>query len=390
MPVQVIDNNRPDFAQVMMAVMEQIQRRKTEERAREQQESQFTRTMEFERPLQEAQVGHFTAATEATRAGTQLNERKQSFDENKANLDSFIKNAYEPLLAAGNVGAAEALRMAYADKNPLAGWNPRQATTLDEAAANLAQWKADVTKRVADGGQNAMDVNLATKLGTGEQLSAPQFAGQEQREVGGFKEYAAVKGGRAPSATDRLSAETQVRTTGMQTASSERIASAARESAERIAAAKTTGDPKQRETAEAMRNEALTLARDLQSHPGLDTASGVKGPSQWFGPLSAGTDGKQFVGKLNRLKSLLAFENLSALKGPLSDKDIVFLMQIPASLVPEQNSNQSMRDELGRVANMLEKAEFSGGGSTYRYTATNPQTGQRIGSNDGQQWEPIR
>lgn len=207
----VIPNNRRDtFQQTLMAIFANMEEQERERKRLAQQESQFTRTLEAGRPLTEAQIRASNASADATMAGVEHNKRVVTFEENKVAADSFIKNAYEPLLAAGRITEAEQLRSAYSKNNPLVAWTERPATTLDEAAANLSRWKADTTKRVADGGQNVMDVNLATKLATGEQLTAPSFGNQEQREFGtkALRDAVAIKGDRAPGATANLQAAT--------------------------------------------------------------------------------------------------------------------------------------------------------------------------------------
>jgi hypothetical protein len=100
---------------------------------------------------------------------------------------------------------------------------------MDRTNANLGKWREDTTARVAGGGKNVMDLNTTFKLGTGEQLTGPAFADQQQREQGpqAHSRYVAITGGRAPSASEELRAATDVRTQQMAIDAARERASAA-------------------------------------------------------------------------------------------------------------------------------------------------------------------
>ena len=109
-----------------------------------------------------------------------------------------------------------------------------------------------------------------------------------------------------------------------------RIAQAAEEAKARAA----KGDP---EAKKMLRNMALDAATKLRRSPGLKDFTGWKGAAYAFGALDEPMEGtaaataKPFY---DSMISLLAAENLPLLKGPMSDKDILFIKSMSAMLQP--------------------------------------------------------
>jgi hypothetical protein len=146
----------------------------------------------------------------------------------------------------------------------------------------------------------------------------------------------------------------------------------------RADAAKAAGELGGSADAMAQKNETLALAKALRS----DTATGKKeavgaSPAKFFNTLTLGAlgsaglqpDRTAYEQKVDTLKASLTLENLSLLKGPMSDKDLLFLTAIGSSL----NTNMSEKEfnsELERVIGKLETAGASSApseGQTHNY-----------------------
>lgn len=107
-------------------------------------------------------------------------------------------------------------------------------------------------------------------------------------------------------------------------------------------------------------NETLTLARELLKDDGelmSGKQSAVGASLAKFVPFgqSLGLQGNRtaFENKVNTLKANLTFENLGALKGPMSDKDLLFLQAIGSSLTTNM-SEKEFNKEMTRVVNKVE------------------------------------
>ena len=133
--------------------------------------------------------------------------------------------------------------------------------------------------------------------------------------------------------------------------------------------------PLPQETAkqQLQQNEALTLARELRGDsPGKGSAIGASPAKLLPFGQALGLQGNRsaFEARVNTLKSNLTLENLALLKGPMSDKDILFLNSIGSSLNFEMSETQ-FNSELDRIITKLESAGATptagaGGASTYK------------------------
>lgn len=110
-------------------------------------------------------------------------------------------------------------------------------------------------------------------------------------------------------------------------------------------------------------NSTLALARELKQNPsGFFTGKGsaVGASLAKFLPFgqSLGLQGNRtaFENKVNTLKANLTLDNLSLLKGPMSDKDLAFLQAIGSSLTTSM-SEAEFDKELGKVITKLEKGQ---------------------------------
>lgn len=232
----VVQPQPDDFAQQLMALFAQSDARAAERKRLEQQGSQFAQTFDLEKQRIAAQI-----ASEATQAdANKAIANKTNYDVNSARADHaaapYMKYI-DRMIADGRPPdsiAAYASRASEHSKNPevtmrLAGYLiERDVLPSDMTNAHMAQIKEETTGRVADGGQNAIDVNLATKLMTADQLSAPAFGNQDTREFGmkPLQEAVSIADDRTAGATPRLASATQIQVGREQNASAERIAAA--------------------------------------------------------------------------------------------------------------------------------------------------------------------
>lgn len=218
------------LAAQLMELLAQRDARAAESRRLAQQQSQFQQTFGLDEQRTAAQVAAEKAATDAanvTAGKTKYEIAAQVIEPLKRDFEVIAKNAGPEKASqwvsgqlarfASNPEAQELLR-AYVE--------PRPHVLADDTNANIAKWHADTTGRVAEGGQNAMDVNLATLIGTGQQLSGPAFGNQDTREFGtdALRQSVAIADDRTAGATPRLSSSTQIQVGREGNASAERIA----------------------------------------------------------------------------------------------------------------------------------------------------------------------
>lgn len=106
-------------------------------------------------------------------------------------------------------------------------------------------------------------------------------------------------------------------------------------------------------------NEALTLVNELLSPDSIGKGSALGFSGAKFVPFgqSLGLQGERtsFEAKVNTLKSNLTLDNLSLLKGAMSDKDLLFLNSIGSSLDTSM-SEAEFDKELTRIKDKLENA----------------------------------
>lgn len=368
----------------------EFNRRKSEQEQLSQQESQYTRSLAEQRRLNDAAINEHGAATKEREANTKRTEYQTLDDRAKAFADGVIQKAdgvaktgdhakaaayttstldqLDALVekAKGTPMEADAVRFRQlAGERLLSRFVDTPDTDADVTARNATRWTADATGRAAAGGQGAIDVNAAMKVGTGEQLNAPAFGNQQQREMGpkALERSVAIAGGREASAGDSLQASTQREIAKGNQATQLQIAREGDATQRALANAKN-GPAVSTTEQDQMRAETASLVRDLISHPGREGATGQQGISSLFGILPApkgGTDEAGFVAKLNTVKSRLTLDNLKLLKGAMSDKDIVFLNSVPAALERGLGDDE-FKSELQRVLDKLEGRTPATGG----------------------------
>jgi hypothetical protein len=127
----------------------------------------------------------------------------------------------------------------------------------------------------------------------------------------------------------------------------------------KIKEAQTNLDNKVRERAD----EAQTQIDAAKSVTGLideifsdpDSLAAVTGTSAWKGSIP-GTKNRAVAGKIEQLSNMLGALNLDKLKGPTSDKDIMFVKSIAANLDRYQDEGE-FRKVLGKVRDITARRE---------------------------------
>lgn len=150
----------------------------------------------------------------------------------------------------------------------------------------------------------------------------------------------------------------------------------------------------------------LAEAKAIRDDPNLKWATGIAQPLSRI----PGTPAKQVSARLETLKAKTLLNVLSSLKelsstgasgfGQLSNIEGENLRNSISTLDP-QLSAADLRSSIDRFISEMQQRKSvlhntfnetygeSGGGDGYIKTAVNKQTGQRIGTKDGQTWEPI-
>lgn len=402
----VVQPQQNELAQTLMALFAQTDARAAERQRLAQQQGQLDRSYGLEKQQADAQVAALNASAGASGAATNKTNYEVATDRAgkivapiMANIEAMSRNGVKPEnIAAYATGEMSRLGDDPEVKARLVGYlQPRPDLPSDATAANLATIARDTTGRVAAGGQNAIDVNLATKLGVGEQLSGPAFANQNTREFGpdALRAAMAIEDDRAAGATPQLQSATAIQTGREQNASAERIA-AMRNAAELEAAraatnAKlggTTGGRGERNANLAA--DGVALIDDLLKHEGFSGAIGAKGPSSLFGVLEnplGGTDAAGYAAKLERLRSLTTLPNLEMMRGlgAMSEKEME-LVRASAGALSRDISEKEFRVELERMKPVLEKASKA---LSFGASAGVPQAAPTFDTPDGKKWRKV-
>jgi hypothetical protein len=104
------------------------------------------------------------------------------------------------------------------------------------------------------------------------------------------------------------------------------------------------------EDAKRVTQTAYDLASRLKTHPGLAKAQGVVSSR-----LTGWTqDAEDFKGIRDQLIAALALPNLGALKGPMSDKDVIFIKDLSTRLRNERLSDDEARLAVDEAMRFLE------------------------------------
>ncbi len=163
----------------------------------------------------------------------------------------------------------------------------------------------------------------------------------------------------------------------------------------------------QNEAANQMVNDALETIRAIRDSKGLAGAVGAKGPTSLFGYLDKpmpGTEAAGAVVQIDRLKSLLALENLKYLKGlgAMSDREFAVIQSVSSALSRDM-TEKSFKEELTRLETVLKNrtsstpASTSQGsgklrspdGTTYEYDLSDPEQKAEYYQAVAANWQPL-
>lgn len=163
----------------------------------------------------------------------------------------------------------------------------------------------------------------------------------------------------------------------------------------------------QSEQANQMVQDALDTITAIKNSKGLAGAVGAKGPTSLFGYLDkpiAGTEAAGVVVQFDRLKSLLALENLKYLKGlgAMSDREFATIQSVSSALSRDMKE-KAFKEELGRLETVLKNrtssaaASPSGGsgrlrgpdGATYEYDLSDPDQKEEYDQAVANNWQPL-
>jgi hypothetical protein len=113
--------------------------------------------------------------------------------------------------------------------------------------------------------------------------------------------------------------------------------------------------------------QALGHAERLKTHPGLSKAYGAYEMRGW---TQEAQDAKALR---NQLLAALALPNLGAIRGPLSDKDILFVKQLSSRLENNNISDDEAARAVDEAITYLKSKVDSGGGLAPKRTVTQQQ-----------------
>ena len=113
----------------------------------------------------------------------------------------------------------------------------------------------------------------------------------------------------------------------------------------------------QKEKQASVINEALQIAKDLQSNPSLPSAVGTV--STMLPTMSGET--QDVINKANTLQAMLTAENLKLMSGVLSETDLALLKSLSSGInITEsgiKGSIKGVKERLAQVQNKLELAQ---------------------------------
>jgi hypothetical protein len=127
--------------------------------------------------------------------------------------------------------------------------------------------------------------------------------------------------------------------------------------------------------------EALSLLDRLENHPGLNRSTGII-DSLTSGFSQEATDAN---GLRDQLVATLTLPNLGSLKGPMSDKDIVFVKQLATRLGNQKLSDSETRKAIAEARTVLQGRDGGAAGAPKSGdTKTFPNGAKAVF--DGQGW----
>ena len=175
-----------------------------------QQQGQFDATHKLEQERNASLIGATNAQTAQTQQTTSMQRGMKIIEDfekraavlEKNGLGHQIRAEFENL-RANNPDVAAFTAKAFENIGQL---------PTEQAQANAAKFSADQTALAAGGSQDAQARNFTTKLATGEQLNAPAFGDQAQRQLGPqpYGQYLEREGGARTTAGQELQANTQL------------------------------------------------------------------------------------------------------------------------------------------------------------------------------------
>lgn len=168
----------------------------------------------------------------------------------------------------------------------------------------------------------------------------------------------------------------------------------------------STATPAQGSDANQMVQDALDTISSIRNSPGLAGAVGMKGPTSLFGYFDKpipGSAAANTVVQIDRLKSLLALENLKYLKGlgAMSDREFATIQSVSSALSRDM-SEKDFKAELDRLENTLKNRtstvsapSASTGrlqapdGSTFEYDLSDPEQKAEYDQAVAANWKPL-
>lgn len=170
--------------------------------------------------------------------------------------------------------------------------------------------------------------------------------------------------------------------TGQQTAAM----GGSRELANEMTRLRITGETEKQDAARTVKTKQESDA-NVSTQQALDSVKRLLNPQDLGANLDAATGAyemrgftqgaQDFNAERERLIAMLTQPNLGALKGPMSDKDVIFIKQMSSKLANTKMSGAETATELGRVKAFLESK--MGGGVAVPGGALAPGTERVIG-----------
>lgn len=221
---QVVDDpNRGALQNLLAQWMQNSEQRRRDASAQAAEDQRFQQTMGLKREELDAQKGLW---------GAQTNKENYMVSSGRAQrIAASLKSNYDHLIAAGLPDQAAAYVRGVTKRyekdpeimNEVAGWvNERPMTDSDIAAQNTAFYSAQETGKAASGSPDVQARAFTQESALGRPMSGHQFADQAQRQPEAantktpYGQTLNIQGGRTPSATAKLQAQTQIATQAMQ------------------------------------------------------------------------------------------------------------------------------------------------------------------------------
>lgn len=381
--------------------MTRYMQNRQQKRTLEQQQSQFDQTHALNVEATGAQVGRDKSATALTDSTRELNVATTG----AAGVIEQARKLYD----AGELEGAARFVQEQIAANPqlapaLVGYaKSRMRTGLDD----FAKQQSDLA---GSGSEDVQARNFAFKKTTGEQMQPYVFGDQQQRQAGPqpYADFVKREGGAMPTAGQQLQADTQIQI-GRENNATQLAATGMR--AEAVGARPSSAIEKR------------SLAFYLRAKDAVDQLEGVD--PQTGKPLHESVGNKNIIGQawLNNAPNMLQPEENQLYTQAQRQFTEARLRKDSGAAIPDhefendrrtyfaqpgdspqvierkkmarQNLLNSLKMESGRAYGEYygeggdgSVTQPSGASGQFKFTATGPN-GEKIGSNDGVNWQPI-